>query len=361
MKRTVLHGEHVAQGATLTPFAGWEMPLTYSGILSEALAVRQTAGLFDISHMGVIEASGARARVEVGRLVTRALHDLPAGRARYCLLLNAAGGILDDLIVYALDADRLWVVANAANAERDAAWIEERVGEDVAVTRRFGEIAILALQGPRALEAAHAALGEEFGGLPRYGFVRFEWGGGEVLASRTGYTGEDGLEFFCPGSVAVPLWRRLLEVGRDAGVVACGLGARDVLRIEAGNVLYGHEISEETNPVEANLMWAVDLEKGDFIGREAVLEACAVPPARRLTGLTMDERAIPREGCPAGSDDTPSGVVTSGTFSPTLDRAIGLAYLPPAEAVPGRPAWVEVRGRRRRAHVSALPFVRRRP
>ncbi|NLC56328.1 MAG: glycine cleavage system aminomethyltransferase GcvT [Armatimonadetes bacterium] len=359
MMRTVLNGEHRRLGATLVEFAGWEMPLSYTGIVAEALAVRQAAGLFDVSHMGVIEVRGASARLDLERLVTRALHDLPEGRARYALLLNSRGGILDDLFVYSLAPDCLWVVANAANAERDCRWIAERVNEGVQVTWRLGEIAILALQGPRAVAVATAATGLEFAPLRRFGFLRWSLEGQEVLTSRTGYTGEDGLEFFCPVGIAETLWRRLLEAGHGAGVVPCGLGARDVLRIEAGNVLYGHEINEDTGPVEANLMWAVDLAKGDFIGREAVLNACAVPPARCLVGLAMEERAIPRQGAPVGTDDAPTGVVTSGTFSPTLNQAIALAYLPPAEAVPDRPAWIELRGRRRQARVTALPFIRR--
>jgi len=359
MKQTILNAEHRRLGATLVEFAGWEMPVSYSGILEEARAVRQAAGLFDVSHMGVLQLCGTNARAELEHLVTCALRDLPVGRVRYGLMLAPNGGVLDDLLIYSLASDDLWVVANAANASRDLQWIQEHVSPGVQVTPHFGEVAILALQGPRALGIAGAATGQEFTTLRRFGFARWSFDGAEVITSRTGYTGEDGLEFFCPAGKALALWERLLDAGRDSGLLPCGLGARDVLRIEAGNALYGHEVNEETNPVEAGLMWAVNLDKGDFDGREAVLDARSAPSTRRLTGLVMEEKAIPRQGAPAGTDTEATGVVTSGTFSPALDRGIALAYLPPAEAVPDRSAWVELRGRRRRARVASLPFVQR--
>ncbi len=360
MKRTILNTAHRNLGATLVEFAGWEMPVSYSGILDEVRAVRQAAGLFDVSHMGVIEVAGESARADIDHLVTCSIGDLPVGRARYGLLLNPSGGILDDLILYSLAPDRLWVIANASNAEGDCHWIEERVGAGTRVVAHFGRKAILALQGPRAQEIAAAVAGRDFAGIPRFGFATWALEGTDVLASRTGYTGEDGIEFFCDVGVAVSLWERLLIAGRDGGVQPCGLGARDVLRLEAGNVLYGHEIDEDSGPVEANLMWAVNLGKGDFVGREAVARAAGIPPARTLIGLSMEERAIPRQGAPVGTGELASGVVTSGTFSPTLGRGIAIAALPPAEATPGLPAWVELRGRRRQATVAALPFYRRR-
>ncbi|MBI3947067.1 MAG: glycine cleavage system aminomethyltransferase GcvT [Armatimonadetes bacterium] len=358
MKRTALYASHRRLNAALAEFAGWEMPVSYSGILAEAQAVRRAAGLFDVSHMGVIEISGAGARRAVDGWVTCDVASLPEGRARYGLLLNPAGGILDDLLIYSLAPDRLWIIANAVNAESDLARAQAHSGAGGRLVPHFGHIAILALQGPRALAIAADATGRDFSTLRRYGFASWRADDEEWLASRTGYTGEDGLEFFCPAAAAEGLWDRLLAAGADRGLVPCGLGARDVLRIEAGNVLYGHEINEETTPVEANLMWAVRLEKGDFIGRDAVRRAQAAEPARRLAGLAMEERAIPRQGAPVGTDGEATGVVTSGTFSPTLDRAIALAYLPLAEGAPGRPAWVALRGKRRRARTTSLPFFR---
>ncbi len=359
MKRTVLNQSHRALGATLVEFAGWEMPVSYSGILDEARAVRAAAGLFDVSHMGVIEVSGPDARRDVDRVVTSRVLDLPAGRARYGLLLSPAGGILDDILVYSRADDRLWIVANASNAEKDREWLASHASAGTRVTPRFGEIAILALQGPRALAIGAETTGQSFAELRRFGFRTWEADGAEILASRSGYTGEDGLEFFCPVDAAVALWDRLLEAGQDRGLLPCGLGARDVLRIEAGNVLYGHEINEETGPVEANLMWAVARDKGEFVGRAAVEAALAHPPGCILAGLAMDERAIPRQGAPVGTGEDAAGVVTSGTFSPTLERSVAMAYLPPDAAVPGQPAWVDLRGKRRKAQIVALPFYRK--
>lgn len=359
MKRTVLNAAHRRLGAKLMEFAGWEMPVSYSSILAETQAVRQAAGLFDVSHMGVIEITGAPAPERLDSLVTCSVRSLPVGRARYGFLLNENGGILDDVLVYALASDRLWVVANAANAARDCQWIAKRIGPGAPVSPRFGEIAILALQGPRAVAVAAGAVGQEFAGLRRFGFSAWSPDGVDGLVSRTGYTGEDGLEFFCPAAAAAALWERLLEAGCGEGLLPCGLGARDVLRIEAGNVLYGHEISEGTSPVEAHLLGAVDLNKGEFIGREAVQRTCAALPARSLIGLVMEERAIPRQGAPVGVDTQETGTVTSGAFSPTLGRAVAMAYLPSAEAQPDRPAWVALRGKRRRARLAALPFYRR--
>lgn len=360
MKQTVLNAAHRRLGATLVEFAGWEMPVSYEGILAEVAAVRNAAGLFDVSHMGVIELAGPNAVADADRLVTCKVAGLPAGRARYGLLLNPAGGILDDLLVYSRGPERLWIVANASNADKDSAWMEQHLSAGTQLTRHFGAIAIIALQGPRALEIGAAVAGRDFSGLRRFSFATFDWEGAEMLASRTGYTGEDGLEFFCPVAAAPALWDRLLDAGRPEGLLPCGLGARDVLRIEAGNVLYGHEIDESTGPVESRLMWTVSLEKGEFIGRDAVAQAQAAPPARLLAGLAMEERAIPRQGAPAGTGDQPTGAVTSGTFSPTLGKGIGMAYLAPDEAVPGRSAWVELRGKRRAARTVELPFLRRR-
>lgn len=359
MKRTALFAIHQQLGATVTEFAGWQMPLSYSSILSEAQAVRQAAGLFDVSHMGVIEVLGQEARRALDYLFTCHVASLPVGRVRYGLLLNPEGGILDDVLLYALAPDRFWVVANAANAERDLAWIQEHTLGRVQVEPHFGRLTILALQGPAAVRMASDALGRDFSSLPRSAFTTWSADGEEWLASRTGYTGEDGLEFFCPASSGEALWGRLLSVGAQQGLKPCGLGARDVLRIEAGNPLYGHEIHEAITPLEANLMRAVHLDKDDFIGRNALQQALADGIARRLVGLVMEERTVPRPGAPVGTNEEATGAVTSGTFSPTLGQAVGMAYLPPTEGTPGQWAWVQLRGKRRRARITTLPFYRR--
>jgi aminomethyltransferase len=351
MKRTPLYEAHVAAGARMVPFAGWEMPVQYSGVIDEVRAVRNAAGVFDVSHMGEVAVSGPAALAWLNSLTTNDVSRLLPGRAQYSLLLRPDSGILDDILIYQTGEEEYLVVVNASNTDKDLAWLRRRQVPGVEIQDVSDETALLAVQGPRALELLTPLADVPLGSMRRFGCVAGSVAGIPALVARTGYTGEDGFELFTR-EVPLPLWRALL----DAGVKPCGLGARDVLRLEAGNVLYGHEIDEETAPLEAGLEWVVKPEKGAFLGSDALAERRE--PSRRLVGLVSDTRAIPRQGYPITQEDDTLGVVTSGTFSPTLERPIGMGYVTPAAAREGTAIQFLVRDRPEPAHVVPLPFYR---
>jgi aminomethyltransferase len=352
--RTPLHGEHAALGAKLVPFAGFEMPVQYpAGITAEHHAVRRGAGLFDVSHMGEFEVRGEGAEPFLQALVTNDVSSLEVGQAQYNLLLRDGGGIIDDLIVYRL-ADRWMLVVNGANRAKDWEWVSSRAAAaGVEVADRSDEIALLALQGPRAQEllAGHADLD-----LDPIGYYRFAEGrvaGVEALVSRTGYTGEDGFELYVAAGDAVALWRALLEGG---DVQPAGLGCRDSLRLEMGYALYGNDLDESRNPYEAGLGWVVKPAKGDFAGRDAILRAKEEGIAQKLTGFRLLERGFPRAGYGVWHDGREVCTVTSGVLSPTLGEGIGLAYLPAGLSAPGTEIQLMVRDRPLRAVTARPPF-----
>lgn len=336
-------------------FAGWRMPLEFAGVGAEVEAVRRRAGLFDVSHMGELEVAGPGAAAFLDRQLTADVAGLAEGRIRYALLLNAAGGVEDDLLVYRLTAERFLLVVNAANRERDLALLQRETEDGVRVVDRSAEYALLALQGPRATRLLEAASGGALADVRPFGFRGGLLGGETVLFSRTGYTGEDGWEIFCAPRAAPRLWEFLLQSSPD--VSPCGLAARDVLRLEAGLLLYGHELTPATTPLMAGLERFIHWEK-EFRGREALARQARAGVPARLAGLVMEGRAIPRAGYPVLVEGYPAGTVTSGTFSPTLGKGIALAYLPPA-VLAGTPARVEVRGRPHPARVVEPPFYRK--
>jgi aminomethyltransferase len=346
--RTPLFEAHRQLGARIVDFHGWEMPIQYAGIVEEHTAVRSRAGLFDLSHMGRVRVRGPGRRAYLQRLLTIDLAKVKPGRCRYTFLLTPQGTILDDLLVYAGEADDLLVV-NASNREKDLDWMRRELPADVTLHDETFGVALLAVQGPASLDAVRRALDLDPGALKYY-----TWGlvGGR-LVSRTGYTGEDGFELFLPAAEAETAWRRLL----GAGVPPIGLGARDTLRTEAAMPLYGNDLDDQTTPLEAGLDFAVDLEKQPPFTGQAALRAA--PPARRLSGLVLESRRIARQGFEIFLDGSPAGRVTSGTWSPTLAKSIAMAYLPRDRAVPGTPVEIDVRGRRERAAVVPLPFYRR--
>lgn len=383
LRTTPLRDRHVAAGAKLVPFAGWEMPLQYSGIGGEHLAVRQRAGVFDVSHMGQLEVVGARAEALVERLLTARITGLEVGAARYGVVCREDGGCLDDVIAYRLATDRFLVVTNAANHERDRAWFERHAGEfGCAIGDRRDDFAMLAVQGPAA-RALVASLVEAEGASadpspaaadpgsaaaeppsppstdpvsllpPRMRCRTLRVAGVTALACGTGYTGEDGLELLVAPGAAAALWDALVA----AGAQPCGLGARDTLRIEACLPLYGNELREERTPLEAGLDFCVAFGSG-FIGEEALRERGA--PGELLVPLVADRRTIPRAGCVVRCADSGEAVgeVTSGTFSPLLRRGIALAYVPRTCAVPGTTVDVEIRGRVHTATVARKPLHR---
>ncbi len=362
---TPLHAWHVARGARMVPFAGWSMPVQYpTGILAEHRATRAGVGLFDISHMGRVEIRGRDALALLQRTTTNDVARLGPGRAQYSLLCNGDGGTLDDLLVYRL-ADRYLAVVNAGTRERDLAWWREHAtagGLDVQVEDRTFALAMLAVQGPGAQALVQPLVEADLGAVRYYSALSTRVGAWDVLVARTGYTGEDGFELLIARAHAVALWEALLAHADPPAPTPAGLGARDTLRIEAGMALYGHELTELITPLEAGLARFVQFDKGTFVGREALLAQRAAGVQRTLVGFEMVDSAVPREGYALCAGDTEIGRVTSGTYGPTVDRGIGLAYLPPAFAAGGTPLTVAIRGRPARARVVPLPFwSRRRP
>jgi aminomethyltransferase len=376
LRRTPLYECHLEQGARMVPFAGWEMPVQYAGVIDEHRAVRGAAGLFDVSHMGEVGVRGAGAERLLQWLTPNDVSQLVPGRAHYSGLLTDRGTYVDDLLVYRLAADDFMVVVNASNAELDLAWMREHAETapetataDAAKTPETAEppeiadesdsYALLALQGPRALAILEPLASPGVSALRYYGFLRGEVAGVPALISRTGYTGEDGFEIYLEPAAAPAVWRRLLAAGAPHGLVPAGLGARDTLRLEAAMALYGHEIDERTTPFEAGLSWVVKLGKGDFLGRAALQAQSERGVQRTLVGFTVQDRGIARQGHTVLADGKVVGEVASGTFSPTLGKAIGMAYVPPGLAAVGTPLEIDVRGRKLAAAVVELPFYRR--
>ena len=360
LKRTPLHSRHLQHGGRMVPFAGWEMPVQYGGVIEEHRAVRTAAGLFDVSHMGEIRVRGAGAEALLDRLTPNDVRRLAPGRAHYSGLLTERGTYVDDLLVYRLAADDFLVVVNASNAARDFAWISERAGGSGAKVEDAGDrYALLALQGPRARDILSPLASAGAAALRYYGFLAGEVAGRPALISRTGYTGEDGFELYLAPEDAPEVWDLLLAAGAPHGLVPAGLGARDTLRLEAAMALYGHELDETTTPLEAGLSWVVKLDKGDFLGREALAAQRARGVERRLAGFEVTGRGIARQSCSVLHQGSAVGVVTSGTFSPTLGRALGMAYVPPALAAPATELAIDVRGKELPARVVEMPFYRR--
>jgi aminomethyltransferase len=358
LKRTPLYDRHREAGAKIVDFAGWEMPVQYAGVIEEHRAVRTAAGLFDVSHMGEVRVRGAGAQAFLQGLTPNNVGKLVPGRAHYSGLLTDRATYVDDILIYRLAADDFLVVVNASNAGRDFEWIAAHAlnsGEDVEVIDESDRYALLALQGPKALETLAPLASPDVSGLKYYGFAEGQVAGVPALISRTGYTGEDGFELYLPPEDAPEVWRRLVE----AGAVPAGLGARDTLRLEAAMALYGHEIDDTTTPFEAGLNWVVKLDKGEFLGRDALAAQKASGIPRKLVGFEVQGRGIARQGHPVVSESGIVGAVTSGTWSPTFEKALGLAYVPPEMAAPGTPLAIEVRGKALPAVVVETPFYKR--
>jgi aminomethyltransferase len=356
LNRTPLHSAHVAHGAKLVPFAGYEMPVQYpTGITAEHQAVRTAAGLFDVSHMGEVEVRGAGARDFIQYLTTNDVDRIEVGQAQYSTLLNDEGRLLDDLLVYRFPEHYLLVV-NASNRDRDVAQLRALATRfDVEVVDRSDELALLALQGPRSEEILARLTDTALGSLGYYRFREGSVNGRGALISRTGYTGEDGFEIYLENAGAESLWHSLLEAGRREGLIPAGLGSRDSLRLEMGYALYGNDLDEGHTPLEAGLGWVVKLGKGDFVGREALQRQKEHGVATRLAGFRLRERGFPRPGYEV-STAAGTGVVTSGTVSPSLGVGIGMAYLPAAAAAPGTHIDIVIRGQGLPAEVVKPPF-----
>ncbi|HYM15937.1 MAG TPA: glycine cleavage system aminomethyltransferase GcvT [Dehalococcoidia bacterium] len=356
LRTTPLADLHARQGARMVPFAGWSMPLQYRGIVEEHRAVRQRAGVFDVSHMGRLFVAGAEAAALLRSTLTYDVSRLGEGRGHYTLLCNDAGGIFDDPYVYRLDAVRFLVVGNAANAARDTERLRSfvRDGMDVELLDRQEQTVMLAVQGPDAAGHMARIIGPEVAALAKRACTELPFMQYKLFVSRTGYTGEDGFELVTSIEAGRAIWRQLLA----AGVEPCGLGARDTLRLEAALPLWGHDIDETTDPYEAGLGWVVSLDDAaPFAGRPALERAKAAAPGRRLAHLKATDRGVIRDGCTVLAGDRAVGAVTSGGFSPTLNVSIAMAYLPPDLGVPGTALAVDVRGRRLPVVVVPRPFV----
>lgn len=361
LKKTPLHARHRSLGARMVEFGGWDMPVEYSGIGDEHLAVRSRAGLFDVSHMGEIEIAGSDALKAVQHITSNDAAKLAINQIQYSALTTPQGTFVDDVLVYKLADEHFMLVVNASNIIKDYHWIVEHIagqGDAVAVNTS-SRYALLALQGPVAREVLQTLTGASLGDVKYYWFTTGEVASVRCTISRTGYTGEDGFEVFVPPASAERVWDAILKAGQSAGVIPAGLGARDTLRLEASMRLYGNDMDETTTVVEADLGWIVGWKKPEFLGSDVLQKQKAEGPRRKLVGFEMLDRAIARHGHDVYSDGERAGIVTSGTQTPFLKKAIGMAYVPSNRTAPGTEFEVDIRGRRARAAVVPMPFYRR--
>lgn len=360
LKQTPLLNCHRSLNAKLVEFGGWEMPIQYQGITAEHLAVRKQAGMFDISHMGKFQLQGPDVLAALQLLVPSDLSSLQPGQAKYTVLLNPEGGIIDDLIIYVQSTQdsglsAATLIVNASTTAKDKAWLVQHLAPDYVLTDESDRNGLLAVQGPQAIALLQTLTPDPLSDIPIYSHAHITLMGQPAWVARTGYTGEDGFEVMLSPTASVALWNRLLELG----VVPCGLGARDTLRLEAAMALYGQDINETITPLEAGLGWVMNLDNPSFMGREALLKQKEQGLTRRLVGLEMQGRHIARHDYEVQVEGQSVGVVTSGTFGPALEKAIALAYVPPHLAQPGQILDVVIRGKACPATVVRRPFYRR--
>jgi aminomethyltransferase len=361
VKKTPLNARHRSLGGRMVEYNGWDMPVEYTGIADEHIAVRTRGGLFDVSHMGEIEIAGADALAAVQQLTSNDASKLADGQAQYSALTTPEGTFVDDVLTYRLNGQHFMLVVNAGNIIKDFKWIASRVGAagDAVAVNTSSRYALLALQGPVAREVLQGLTGAPLEDLKYYTLTTGEVAGVAGTISRTGYTGEDGFEVFVPPAAAERVWDAILRAGKPAGVVPAGLGARDTLRLEAGMRLYGNDMDETTTVLEADLGWILGWKKEDFTGAEVLRRQKQEGVTRKLAGFEMIDRGIARHGYDVFVDGNKAGVVTSGTQTPYLKKAIGFAYLPADRTSEGTEFQVDVRGRRLRARVVPTPFYRR--
>ncbi|MBL7715950.1 MAG: glycine cleavage system aminomethyltransferase GcvT [Bdellovibrionales bacterium] len=375
--KTALFEEHKKSGGRMIDFGGWDLPVQYSGLMDEHLNCRENAGLFDVSHMGEFHVDGPQALDFLNYILTNDIAAIKLGQAQYNLLCQPDGGIVDDLIVYKKSEESFLVVVNAANTEKDFNWCQDQLkrflsgvgpsraagSRKVTLTNESSKYSQLALQGRKAQAILQKICTEDLGSLKPFFFLETKLKGNDskVLIARTGYTGEDGFEIYLPWDQGPWLWRTLLEVGAPEGLKPCGLGARDTLRLEVRYPLYGNDLTSETNPIEAGLGWVVKLAKGDFVGRNAIAPIQQAGPERKLVGIEVRGRGIPRQGYKVMSEDgsTELGILTSGTQSPSLKKPIALGYVKSSHAKVGTKISIDIRGTAVAAEVIATPFYKR--
>ena len=362
MKKTPLNSQHHQLKARMVDFGGWEMPVQYSGVIAEHQAVRTTAGLFDVSHMGEIEVSGSSAQEFLQYVTTNDLTRLSNGQVQYSALCYEHGGVVDDLTLYRFNAEHFMLCVNAANTSKDLAWLQSLASSgnytDLTISDHSDNYGLLALQGPQAQSILAPLSSVNLDNLTYYHFSPATVANIDLLISRTGYTGEDGFELYCPADASEKLWQELLQAGTPGGLLPCGLGARDTLRLEKAYALYGHEISADILPLEARLGWITKLDKGEFVGRSALLKAREMGIPRQLIGLKLTVPGVPRQGYPVRCDGREVGVVTSGTSSPTLKQGIALALVDRRAAAIGQSWQIEIRQSAKDAEKTSLPFVK---
>lgn len=358
VRQTPLNAAHRKLGAKMVDFAGWDMPVQYAGVIAEHEAVRNAAGLFDVSHMGEIEFTGPGALEEANRLITNDLAKCADGQAVYAGLLNERGGFVDDVVAYRFSPEHIFICVNASNREKDFAWMS-KMAKKVQPRNRSDDFAQLAVQGPKAAAIVQRMTSADLSKLANYRFTTGQVGGVECIISRTGYTGEDGFELYCAPGKAEGLWFALLEEGKVEGIKPAGLGARDSLRTEMKYALYGNDIDDEHTPLEAGLGWIVKLDKPEFVGKEALVAQKAQGVPRKLVGFELTGQGIPRPHYPILKDGQKVGEVTSGTMGPSVKKPIGIGYVPTALAAEGSVFDVEIRGRAVGAQVVKTPFWKR--
>ncbi|MBI4386104.1 MAG: glycine cleavage system aminomethyltransferase GcvT [Elusimicrobia bacterium] len=359
LRRTALYYTHKDMGAKLVDFHGWELPIQFTSILKEHQAVRAHCGLFDVSHMGQIFAQGRGALEFLQRVASNDVRRAPPGKAVYSHILNESGGVVDDVIISCLSPNRYLVVVNAATTEKDFEWFRKQARDaDVELRDQSAGYGMLAIQGPRAAQLL-AELVPGCAALPRFGVLEVPLFGQPSIVQRTGYTGEDGFEAVVPNEIVTRLWEELMTRGRSFGLAACGLGARDTLRLEAGFLLYGQDIDDDRTPLEAGYDWVVRWDKGDFIGRDALMRQKERGLGQKWTGLKLRGGGVPRAGTEVFAEGGRCGVLTSATFSPSLQIGVGIGYLTPPNFSEGMRVEVELHGRKVAAEVTALPFYSR--
>jgi len=357
LRRTALNETMRKYGGKMVDFHGWELPIQFSGILKEHDAVRNSAGIFDVSHMGQVFVTGADAFKLLQQTNANDLRKATPGKGVYSHVTNEKAGLVDDIIAFCLAADRYLVIVNATTSTKDYEWFKSRGAKmHVKVENRSDDYSMVAVQGPNVPKMFEQFAPEALK-LPRFGIVEKEIFGEHCFVSRTGYTGEDGFEVTAPHKVIVQVWEKMMELGKPYGIVPCGLGARDTLRLESGYLLYGQDVDDEHTTYESNYGWVVSLDKGEFIGRNILADQKANGVKRRLTGLTLSG-GVPRPGCKVFLDGREIGTLASATYSPTLKKGIGVGYLTPADLKPGAALEVEIHGRRVSAEVSKVPFHR---
>ena len=359
MKQTPFHSIHRQLGAKMVPFGGYEMPVQYTSIIEEHKAVRTAVGVFDVSHMGEFVVKGKNAQAFLQRMTVNDVAVLVPGEAQYSAMCYDDAGIVDDLLVYKIGENHFMVVVNASNVEKDFEWMNRHLMPDVDLRNESDATALLAIQGPKSQTVIQKLTSVDLKSIPYYRFKEASVAGVDMILSRTGYTGELGYEIYFSPSYAENVWNALFKAGKDCGIKPIGLGARDTLRLEMGYCLYGNDIDQTTNTLEAGLGWITKLKKGEFLGKPVLEKVKAEGLKRKLVGIEIEEKAIARHGYAILSKGTQIGSVTSGTFSPSLERALAMGYVDAAHFADGSPVHIDVRGKEVKGKITALPFLKK--